>query len=116
MVRVKVDARGRMVLPQAFRRRLGIDPTVGGEVEALATLDGVALERPRQVTVSVGEDGLAVATIEGGGTIRNVAALDEISAARSSLERLDALFAGQYQDDSTAAIRTERDSRLPGGG
>lgn len=81
-MRVKVDGQGRLVLPQAHRRRLGIDAS-GSEVELVATPEGVVLESPRDVTVSVGDDGLQVATIDGAGTIRNATVLEAIRADRA---------------------------------
>ncbi len=82
MVKVKVDAQGRLVLPVALRRRLGLD--AGGEVELLTTAEGLVLEQSKNTTVSTGDDGLVVATIDGAGTIRNATVLDAIHAERSN--------------------------------
>lgn len=82
MARVKVDTQGRLVLPQAQRRRLGID--VGeSEVELLATAEGVLLEQSRDIRLSTGDDGLQVATIDGAGTILNATVLEAVHFDRA---------------------------------
>lgn len=81
MVKIRVDAQGRLVVPQIQRRRLGIDGA--GEVELVPTAEGVMLEPTRDVRVSAGEDRLCVVTIDGAGTIRNATVLEAIHADRS---------------------------------
>jgi AbrB family looped-hinge helix DNA binding protein len=82
MAKVKVDAQGRLVLPQAQRQRLGIN-AAGSEVELLATPEGVVLEPRRDVTLSAGDDGLRVVTIGGAGTIQGATVLEAIHAERA---------------------------------
>lgn len=81
MARIKVDGQGRLVIPLAQRRRLGVDGA--GEVEMLATAEGVVLEPTREVRVSTGDDGLSVATIDGAGTISNETVLEAIHSYRA---------------------------------
>jgi AbrB family looped-hinge helix DNA binding protein len=80
---VKVDAQGRVVIPQAERERLGLRE--GGALELVATPEGVLLERRRQATVTSGEDGLPMVTLVDAGTVSNA--------------------------DATQAIRDQRDDR-----
>lgn len=67
---VKVDAQGRVVIPQAERERLGLPD--GGALELVSTPEGVLLERRRQATVTSGEDGLPMVTLTDAGTVSNV--------------------------------------------
>ncbi|CAN5864756.1 hypothetical protein BH23ACT12_BH23ACT12_14790 [soil metagenome] len=80
-MKAKVDAQGRLVIPQAQRRRLGIDGP--WEVEMIPTAEGVAIEPTRAVRITTAGDGLSVATIDGAGTIRNVTVLGAIHAERA---------------------------------
>lgn len=82
-VTVKVDAQGRVVIPQAERERLGMPD--GGALELVSTPEGVLLERRRQATITRGEDGLPLVTLDDGGTVTNA--------------------------DATAAIHDQRDDR-----
>ena len=68
-ITVKVDAQGRVVIPQAERERLGLPD--GGALELVSTPEGVLLERRRQATVTPGEDGLPMVTIDDVGTVSN---------------------------------------------
>jgi AbrB family looped-hinge helix DNA binding protein len=77
-VTVKVDAQGRVVIPQAERERLGL--TDGGTLELVATPEGVLLERRRQATVTTGEDGLPLVTIDDVDTVSNTDATEAIHA------------------------------------
>lgn len=82
-VTVKLDAQGRVVIPQAERERLGMPD--GGALELVATPEGVLLERRRRATVISGEGGLPQVTLDD---------LDTVSNA-----------------DATQAIHTQRDDR-----
>lgn len=82
-VTVKLDAQGRVVIPQAERERLGMPD--GGALELVPTTEGVLLERRRRATVTSGEDGLPQVTLDD---------LDTVSNA-----------------DATQAIHTQRDDR-----
>ena len=82
-VTVKLDAQGRVVIPQAERERLGMPD--GGALELVSTPEGVLLERRRRATVTSGEDGLPQVTLDD---------LDTVSNA-----------------DATQAIHTQRDER-----
>jgi AbrB family looped-hinge helix DNA binding protein len=77
---VKVDAQGRVVLPQAERERLGLPD--GGALELISTPEGVLLERRRQATVTSGEDGLPMVTLDDAGTVSNVDATQAIHDQR----------------------------------
>lgn len=68
-VTVKVDAQGRVVIPQAERERLGMPD--GGVLELVSTPEGVLLERRRQASVVTGEDGLPLVTLDDGGSVSN---------------------------------------------
>lgn len=77
---VKVDAQGRVVIPQAERERLGLPD--GGALELVSTPEGVLLERRRQATVTTGDDGIPRVTLDDVGTVSNVDATDAIHAQR----------------------------------
>lgn len=70
-----IDRQGRLVVPASERRRLGLD--ADREVRLSPTAEGLLLEPVVDVTVEVGPDGLATATIAGGTEIAN----DEVVAA-----------------------------------
>jgi len=77
---VKVDGQGRVVIPQAERERLGLPD--GGALELVSTPEGVLLERRRQATVTSGEDGLPMVTLDDAGTVSNVDATQAIHDQR----------------------------------
>ena len=77
---VKVDAQGRVVIPQVERERLGL--LDGGALELVSTPEGVLLERRRQATVTSGEDGLPMVTLHDAGTVSNVDATQAIHDQR----------------------------------
>ena len=79
-VTVKVDAQGRVVIPQAERERLGLPD--GGALELVSTPEGVLLERRRQATVTSAEDGLSLVTLDDGDTVSNADAAEAIHAQR----------------------------------
>lgn len=79
-VTVKVDAQGRVVIPQAERERLGLPD--GGALELVSTPEGVLLERRRHATVSVDEDGLPLVTVDELDTVSNSEAVDAIHQQR----------------------------------
>lgn len=79
-VTVKVDAQGRVVIPQAERERLGLPD--GGTLELVSTPEGVLLERRRQATVTSGEDGLPLVTVDDVDTVSNAEATEAIHAQR----------------------------------
>lgn len=79
-VTVKVDAQGRVVIPQAERERLGVSQ--GGELELVSTPEGVLLERRRQATVTSGEDGLPLVTVGDVDTVSNAEATEAIHGQR----------------------------------
>ncbi|MEX0835419.1 MAG: AbrB/MazE/SpoVT family DNA-binding domain-containing protein [Nitriliruptor sp.] len=79
-VTVKVDAQGRVVIPQAERERLGLPD--GGALELVSTPEGVLLERRRQATVTSGEDGLPVVTLDDVGTVSNAETTEAIHLQR----------------------------------
>ena len=53
---VKVDAQGRVVIPQAERERLGLPD--GGTLELVSTPEGVLLERRRRASLTMDASGL----------------------------------------------------------
>jgi len=55
-VTVKVDAQGRVVIPQAERERLGLPD--GGTLELVSTPEGVLLERRRRASLTMDATGL----------------------------------------------------------
>ena len=75
-VTVKLDAQGRVVIPQAERERLGMPH--GGALELISTPEGVLLERRRRATVSPGEDGLPQVTLDDLETVSNADATEAI--------------------------------------
>ena len=79
-VTVKLDAQGRVVIPQAERERLGLHD--GGALELVSTPEGILLERRRQATVTAGEDGLPLVTLDDVDTVSNADATDAIHAQR----------------------------------
>lgn len=79
-VTVKVDAQGRVVIPQAERERLGLPQ--GGALELVATPEGVLLERRHQATVTSGEDGLPMVTLNAVSTVSNDDAIEAIHTQR----------------------------------
>lgn len=79
-VSVKVDSQGRVVIPQAERERLGMPD--GGTLELVSTPEGVLLERRREATITTGEDGLPLVTLDDGGTVRNTDATTAIHDQR----------------------------------
>ena len=82
-VTVKVDAQGRVVIPQAERERLGLPD--GGALELVSTPEGVLLERRRQATVTTAEDGLPLITLDDADTVTNVEAVEALHAQRDEL-------------------------------
>lgn len=79
-VTVKLDAQGRVVIPQAERERLGLPD--GGALELMSTPEGVLLERRRRATVSSGEDGLPQVTLDDVETVSNADAIQAIHVHR----------------------------------
>lgn len=79
-VTVKVDAQGRVVIPQAERERLGL--LDGGALELVSTPEGVLLERRRRATVTTAEDGLPLVTLDDVDTVSNVEATEALHAQR----------------------------------
>ena len=79
-VTVKLDAQGRVVIPQAERERLGLPS--GGALVLVPTPEGVLLERRRQATVTPGEDGLALITLEDADTVSNTDTTEAIHLQR----------------------------------
>ena len=79
-VTVKLDAQGRVVIPQAERERLGVAD--GGALELVATPEGVLLERRRRATVTSHEDGLPQVTLEDLETVSNADAIQAIHSQR----------------------------------
>jgi AbrB family looped-hinge helix DNA binding protein len=79
-VTVKLDAQGRVVIPQAERERLGL--LGGGALELVSTPEGVLLERRRQATVTAGEDGLPLVSLLDVGTMSNADAVQAIHDQR----------------------------------
>jgi len=55
---ITIDAAGRVVIPQAMRRRLGLDAGARLEIEEI---DGTVVLRPAsRVTVEIAADGLPI--------------------------------------------------------
>lgn len=79
-VMVKVDAQGRVVIPQAERERLGLSD--GGALELVSTPEGVLLERRRRATVTVDDDGLPLVTVDEPDTVSNAETVRAIHAQR----------------------------------
>ncbi|TVR28145.1 MAG: hypothetical protein EA387_00535 [Nitriliruptor sp.] len=77
---VKVDAQGRVVIPQAERERLGLPD--GGALDLVPTPEGVLLERRRQAVVASGDDGVPLVTLVDVDTVRNADATEAIHAQR----------------------------------
>jgi AbrB family looped-hinge helix DNA binding protein len=80
-VTVKIDAQGRVVIPQGERERLGLPR--GGVLELVATPEGVLLERRRRATVSTGEDGLPMVALDDAGMVSNLDATQAIHDQRA---------------------------------
>jgi AbrB family looped-hinge helix DNA binding protein len=79
-VSVRVDGQGRVVIPQLERERLGIPD--GGTLELVPTPEGVLLERRRQASISVDDDGLPVVTLDEVETVSNAEAVRAIHDQR----------------------------------
>lgn len=79
-VTVKVDAQGRVVIPQAERERLGLPE--GGTLELLPTPEGVLLERRRRATVTVDDNGLPLVTLDELDTVTNAETVEAIHDQR----------------------------------
>ena len=79
-VTVKVDAQGRVVIPQGERERLGLPD--GGMLELTPTPEGVLLERRRRATVTSGEDGLPLVTLDDVDSVSHAEATEAIHAQR----------------------------------
>jgi AbrB family looped-hinge helix DNA binding protein len=79
-VTVRVDAQGRVVIPQTERERLGLPH--GGALELVSTPEGVLLERRRQATVTADEDGLPAVTLDDVGTVSNADTTEAIHLQR----------------------------------
>jgi AbrB family looped-hinge helix DNA binding protein len=79
-VTVKLDAQGRVVIPQAERERLGMRD--GGALELVSTPEGVLLERRRRATVTSGEDGFPQVTLDDLETVSNADATHAIHNQR----------------------------------
>jgi len=77
---VKVDSQGRVVIPQRERERLGVPD--GGTLELVPTPEGVLLERRRQATISVQDDGLPLVTLDEVETVANAEAVRAIHDQR----------------------------------
>lgn len=80
-VTVKVDAQGRVVIPQAERERLGLPH--GGMLELVSTPEGILLEPRRRSTMRVEEDGLPVIAVEDLDLVPNAEVLDAIHQQRA---------------------------------
>jgi bifunctional DNA-binding transcriptional regulator/antitoxin component of YhaV-PrlF toxin-antitoxin module len=86
MARLRVDPQGRLVLPQAVRRRFGIEGR-SAELVASETPDGLLIELPSsRATVTQGEDGLPLVSIEG---------REEVISNESVIAAIDAERAGR---------------------
>lgn len=79
-VTVKVDAQGRVVIPLAERRRLGLAD--GGTIELVPTPEGVLLERRNRASVTTEPDGMPVITLESPEEVANADAVDAIHTQR----------------------------------
>ncbi len=79
-VTVKVDAQGRVVIPQAERKRLGLPD--GGALELVSTPEGVLLERRRRASVGMGDDGLPEVRIDDLDVVTNDEAIEAIHQQR----------------------------------
>ncbi len=79
-VTAKVDAQGRVVIPQAERERLGL--TEGGALDVVPTPEGVLLERRRRATVRLDEQDLPLVTLEDLGTVTNADTTEALHAQR----------------------------------
>lgn len=79
-VTVKVDAQGRVVIPQAERERLGLPE--GGALELVSTPEGVLLERRRRASVSVGDDGVPQVHIDDLDVVTNDEAIEALHQQR----------------------------------
>lgn len=80
-MRTRVDGSGRVVIPAAIRRDLGIGPE-GGEVELLDTSDGVLLRPIGAPTPRRDERGLLVVELD-----RRVSTDEVAGAIREDRER-----------------------------
>lgn len=77
---IKIDRQGRVVIPQRERERLGLPD--GGTLELVSTAEGVLLERRREAAVTIGSDGLPVASIGELGEVTNDETIDAIHRHR----------------------------------
>ena len=80
VVTVKVDAQGRVVIPQAERERLGL--VGGGALELVSTPEGVLLERRREATITSDADGLPMVTLHDVGMVSNADTIQAIHDQR----------------------------------
>jgi AbrB family looped-hinge helix DNA binding protein len=81
-VRTKVDSSGRVVIPAAVRRQLGI-PEQGGEVELFDTPDGVLIRSAAAPALRRDELGLMVVELGRPVTAQEVAAAIDSDRART---------------------------------
>jgi bifunctional DNA-binding transcriptional regulator/antitoxin component of YhaV-PrlF toxin-antitoxin module len=72
-------------MPRAERARLGL--LEGGEVELIATPEGLVLEPRREATTVRGDDGLATVSVEDMGVVANETVLEAIRAHRAGADR-----------------------------
>jgi bifunctional DNA-binding transcriptional regulator/antitoxin component of YhaV-PrlF toxin-antitoxin module len=79
-VTVKVDAQGRVVIPQAERERLGSARRWGARTRLYA--EGVLLEKRRRARVTSREDGLPLVVLGDVQTVSNAEATEAIHAQR----------------------------------
>lgn len=79
-VTVKMDAQGRIVIPQAERVRLGLPD--GSTLDLISTPEGVLLERRRRATVTVDDSRLPLVTLDEPETVTNVEAIEAIHDQR----------------------------------
>jgi hypothetical protein len=78
-VTVRVDAQGRVVIPRANVN--GWACPMG--VPSSSSPEGVLLERRRQATVTSGEDGLPLVTLDDVGRVGNAEATEAIHTQRA---------------------------------
>lgn len=82
-MRTTVDRSGRLVIPLAFRRLLGL--AGGGEVELESTGDGLLIRRVAgAASVGTDEEGLPVVHLEGVQTVTNEEVLEALQADRDA--------------------------------
>jgi AbrB family looped-hinge helix DNA binding protein len=79
---LRIDGQGRIVIPLAERRRLGL---VGGDpVELIPTYEGLLIEPRREATVRIAADGLPVLEFTDGRSISTEELLAAIDADRDA--------------------------------